>query len=381
MGSGLLGASGGGSAGINDGELYVDYWLGSASAVSHVSIIFKKNNDGNYYFNEYTTNTSNYGVENLFAREKITAAQTGKLDFATTSENDILKKGKSNTSPVHPVEPSYDAADRYNKYVPEGFRLAAFSKGDLNMDGLKNDLLLVLYNEEVCSIRILLQQNNGTYKLTESNTQLIVPDETFNVNNFKVVIKNGYFTIEQRVPDGDMDFDHRYITFKYDVAQKNWLLYRYDMEHFSGFNTKPSSNVTHLTQQHFGKILFEKLDYTPGDYGYDPATTTISGTLTEKQFYGRPNYGETPETDEKVEVFILKPDYPVNVLAAPNQPDPETSDKTFRNITEIQVYSTDTNVLLSKKLNQKVTLKGVLFIGRSGGHYTKVVMEVRKIAD
>lgn len=379
MGKELLGVSGGNYPELSGNKLSVDYTTGSNSSQSDVSITFEKNSKGEYEFKEYTSLTRNYGVENLFARQQITVQQTGKISFDEADENRILKNAKSTFK--DPYESLQQATQLYKKYIYQGYQLAAFAEGNLNADDLKKDLVLVFNDDKQCMVRLLLQQKDGTYKTAQSNNALIAFGGTFNAYNLKTVIKNGYFTIEQRVPDGDMDFDHRFITFKYDAAQKDWYLHRYDVEHFSGFNPKPVGNTTHLTQENFGKILFKELDYTPGDYGYDPAVATISGTLTEKQFYGRPNYGETPDKDEKVTVFILKPDYPVNVLAAPNQPDSETADKTIRNITGIQAYSTNKNEVLSKKLNQKVTLKGVLFIGRSGGHYTKVVMEVRKIAD
>jgi len=101
--------------------------------------------------------------------------------------------------------------------------------------------------------------------------------------------------------------------------------------------------------------------------------------LIEKQFYGSPNYGETPETDEKVMVFILKTDDPVNVLAAPNQPDPETADQSVYGITEIQAYTMNKKLNLSKYLNKKVILQGTLMAAISGHHYTKILMEVKQI--
>jgi hypothetical protein len=161
--------------------------------------------------------------------------------------------------------------------------------------------------------------------------------------------------------------------------QKSWSLYRYDVAHFSGFSPRPARDVSHLTQQNFGVIPFEKLDYTPGDYQYEPSVSTISGTLTIKQFYGRPNYGETPEKDEKVSVYILKSAYPVTVIAAGNQPDGETANKTIRGVTEIQVYDRNQNKSLSAYLGKKITLKGTLIHAESGDHYTKILMQVWQI--
>ncbi len=379
MGYEMLGVSGGNYPELADNRLSIDYTLGSNSGQSDVSIVFEKSSDGNYFFKEYTSKTKNYGVENLFARQRITVSQTGKMDFSTASENDILKKAQINTSPVDPEGPLYEAADRYKNYIPEGWRLAAFSEGDLNLDGFKKDLLLVLYNEAVCSIRILMQQKNGSYKLIQKNDGLIAVDETFNINNLKTVIKNGFFTVERRVATDDNDFDHRYITFKYDAAQKNWLLHRFDVEHYSGFDPKPSKEVTHLSTREFGSIAFSKMTGLPGVYRFEPELSVISGTIVIKQFYGAPNYGETPEKDEKEQVYILQTDYPVSVFDKDDSGDPEMGNHTTTNISEIQVYSVDKNIDLKNQLNKKTKLEGEFQTALSGHHHTKVLLEVKKI--
>src|SRR5690606_29106514 len=110
-----------------------------------------------------------------------------------------------------------------------------------------------------------------------------------------------------------------------------------------------------------------------------PDLSVVSGTLVKKQFDGGPNYGETPEKDEKVWVYILQPDSPIHILATPDPGDTETADKTMVNIREIQVYSNDKNINLSRLTAEKVKLKGVFQMGRSGGQYTKVLLEVKKI--
>lgn len=379
MGKGMLGVSGSNYPYLSGRVLSVDYSLGSNSAVSDVSIKFEKAKDGQYKFKEYTGSTKNYGVENLKERQKITAAQTGTINFSDATENLILKKANTKTKAENNDEPVSKAQNRYAKYIPNGFRLATFAEGDLNLDALKKDIVLVVYNENGCQIKLLIQQSKSTYHTDQTNNKLIDVEETFNAKNLKAVIKNGYFTIEQRVATGDNNFDQRYITFKYDATQKTWLLHRFDVEHYSGFNTKPSKEVTHLTKNEFGNLLFSKMDHLPGVYAYDPALSVLSGTLTKKQFYGKPNYGETPENDEKVWVYILKPDFPVNVYGDIDPQDPETADKTVTNITEIQVYSTDKKMDFKNYLNKKIKLNGLLFRGRNAHHHTEVLMEVKKI--
>lgn len=375
MNQSLLGISGSNYPSFFNNTIFVDYTLGSNSATSDVSIQFDKSIDGNYYFTEYTSKTQNYGVENLFARVKITNSQTGALNFSETTENLIWDKSKTH-SKDKADEPLYIASERYAKYIPDDWRLATFSEGNLNQDDLSKDLLLVLYNGEECKIQLLMEEKDGSYKPSFDNNLLIPADETFNINNLKAVLKNGYFTIEQRIATDGTDFDHRYITFKYDPQAKKYFLYRYDVEHFSGFNPKPSPNVTHLTKADFGAVSFQDLDYAPGDYFYEPAPATIAGTLVEKQFYGRPNYGKTPETDEKVNVYVLKTDYPVNVFAGVDQADSETANITVRDISEIQVFSTDNKIDLSSFLNKKVILSGTLMPQQTGGQFTKVLLQV-----
>jgi len=205
MGQEILGASGGNYPDLSGNILSVDYTLGNNSSQSDVSIVFEKSGDGNYYFKEYTSKTRNYGVENLFARARITQQETGKITFSEASESKILQKSSANALPD---EPDDKAAQPYAAYIPDGWRLAASAKGDLNLDGFKEDLLLVLYNEESCQIQLLMQQKDGKYKTAQENAVLIIPDETFNINNLKTVVKNGFFTVEQRVAINDNDFDH-----------------------------------------------------------------------------------------------------------------------------------------------------------------------------
>ncbi len=379
MNTSLLGVFGNNYPSFFRNNIFVSYLIGSNSSSSEVSIQFEKNeDDGNYYFKQYLLKNYNFGVENLFSRQKITNSQTGKIRFSEATENMILEKSHSNTL-LDKAESDYATTKKYTKFIPEGWRLAMVTEGNLNLDDYKKDALLILYNNEDSRIQPLLQQKDGSYKPTSSNDYLIITDETFNVNNIKSIIKNGYFTIEQRIATDDLDYDHRYITFKYDTKTKRYFLHRYDVEHFSGFDTIPSATVTHLTKDNFGFILFEDLDYTPGDYFYEPAFATITGTLVEKQFYGPPNYGETPEMDKKVKVMILKPDYPINVFARIDQTDIETANKTIRGTTDLQTYTLNKTMDLSSYLNKKITLQGTLMQAQSGGHYTPIVLKVNTI--
>ena len=90
MNKDLLGISGSNYPSFNGKIISVDYTLGSNSATSDISIKFEKGNEGEYWFKEYTSTSNNFGVENLFARQIITAKETGKINFPEASEDLIL---------------------------------------------------------------------------------------------------------------------------------------------------------------------------------------------------------------------------------------------------------------------------------------------------
>lgn len=369
MGHEMLGNAGWSNSSLNGNTLSVFYSIGSKSGQSDVSIEFEKNNTGEYVFTKYTTTTQNYGVENLSARQKITAAQTGKLNFVEATEDLILKRSKVKITPEDTS--LMKAQSLYAKYIPGDYRLAAYATGDLNTDGYKRDLILVFYNDEDCVIKLFLEQKDGSYQEAKKNSTLIAPDENFNIHNLKLVIKNGFFTIEQKVAIGDKDYDHRYYTFKYNAPSNKWLFHRYDVEHYSGFNQAADKNVIHLSVNDFGTWDFEKLDFAPGDYFYDPEWTEITGTIIKKTF-----------PDSREAVFVLKTDYPVNALALPVRKDEieerQTDIPTIRGERELQVFSSK-DVNLDSFLNRKVLVDGKISRGQPREQFTTLVMEILEI--
>lgn len=265
MGRDVLGISGGNYPDLSDGILSVDYTVGSGSSQSDISIKFKGLEDGRYAFKEYTSITRNHGVENLFARERVTAAQTGTIFFHDAEESAITEA--SSSRPEH-----VDTGQRVHaqlpvdagRYVPDGFVVLAFAQGDLNLDPYKEDLLLVLQDDERISVRLLMQKSDGRLALARSNDALLIPDATFSPENLRLVVKNGFFTLEQRVAVDDADFDHRYATFKYDAGRKNWILNSFAVEHYAGFDPKPSKDVTRLGKKQFGTLWFHDMEHLPG---------------------------------------------------------------------------------------------------------------------
>lgn len=48
-------------------------------------------------------------------------------------------------------------------------------------------------------------------------------------------------------------------------------------------------------------------------YPFEPAIVVVSGVLEKEVKFGPPNYGETPEVDRQVTVYVLKLSTPINV--------------------------------------------------------------------
>lgn len=372
MGSSMLGVSGVSSSYLEGEFLHADYSIGSNSGFSEVSMVFEKRGN-DYYFTHYASQTWNYGIENYFLRTGVTEKQTGAINFKDASEEMILKKaGEGETDPFGPDAFIRKGVEKFSKWIPSGYELVTHAEGDLNGDTYKKDAVLWMYSrdEEFCLIQLLLQQSEGSYMKAAANNVLFMADDSFNPNNSRVAVKNSFFTLEQRVGTG-ADFDHRYFTFKYKADTKNWLLHRYDVEHFSGFNSFPDNNTTHLTVKEFGRLNFEKLDYAPGDYFYDPALAKISGVIIKKSFPG-----------SQGEIMVLQSDYPVNALALPlgygESVDSETDDRTSRGESELQVVNAK-GLDMKSFINKKVLVTGKVFRGQTRAQYTTLLLDVQEI--
>jgi hypothetical protein len=113
------------------------------------------------------------------------------------------------------------------------------------------------------------------------------------------------------------------------------------------------------------------------EYYYEPSKTTLKGILVKRMYYGAPNYGENPETDEKEYVYLLKLEKPIKVTAKKG----DKENTTLTDIQEIQLVATGKNdkQRLKEALNKEIRLQGMLFSAITGHHYTKVLMNVTKV--
>lgn len=371
---------------LENDKLFANYEFGDDSVYGKVSIVFKKEG-GKYYFDTYTLRIWNYNVEDYFARTSISKNENGKLLFEDTDESHFIKRERKEENYKYPYYSEITKTEvKIQKFIPSGYSLITFGKGDLNKDNQKDDLVLWLKGPgDHFRIQLLLQNKDGSYTSSAFNQVLFPYNENYyNKENQRIAVKDGFFTLEQRVGNGE-DFDHRYLTFKYDAAANKWFLHRYDCEHYTGMNPQPDKNVTHLTAKEFGQQNFETLNFVPGDFYYEPDTAVISGKLIVRTVYGPPNWGEDPKNDEKYEILLLIPNYPVNALSPAlrygENYEPEGGLVTIRNLKELQVIQLDgdSNLNLDPYVNKEITLEGELVKGESAWHRTPVMLNVKKI--
>ncbi len=115
------------------------------------------------------------------------------------------------------------------------------------------------------------------------------------------------------------------------------------------------------------------------EYYYEPNESIIEGILITRLYYGRPNYGENPETDEKEYPFILQLDNPIKIF--PQEGDTENT--TIEDIKEVQIASMndDTLNILKKSKNKRIKIQGTFFSSFTGHHHTDVLLAATKILD
>lgn len=117
-------------------------------------------------------------------------------------------------------------------------------------------------------------------------------------------------------------------------------------------------------------------DTAEGDwYEYEPAVVELEGTLVIKTFFGPPNYGEDPGTDEKEDTRILSLDKPINIRSK-DETDPVLG-PTERDVRELQLVF-DGN--LRKWVGKKLMVRGTLFHAHTGHHHTDVLLAVETIS-
>lgn len=143
----------------------------------------------------------------------------------------------------------------------------------------------------------------------------------------------------------------------------------------SQVNSTDISNKTKAFNQSTADSLEQvKPTATLQDYYFEPAVSTITGTLKVELYYGPPNFGELPETDAKEYSYILYPDKTINVIQTSDSTD---YDVTTKGITKFQLAPMG-QLSLHPFVDKRITVVGQFYGKHTGHHHTDVLMSVSK---
>ncbi len=94
---------------------------------------------------------------------------------------------------------------------------------------------------------------------------------------------------------------------------------------------------------------------------------TLTGILTNKLFYGAPNFGENPETDAKEPSYILKLDKSILLK------DKDFNGNDWIKITEIHVFDANRKIDLKPYNTKKVSIECTLAAAHTGHHHAPAI--------
>lgn len=132
--------------------------------------------------------------------------------------------------------------------------------------------------------------------------------------------------------------------------------------------TRPSSTKSWSEQRQEDRLgtRTEQLDYH--------VPVVLQGQLFTDFYYGRPNYGSSPELDEVEHAVILALDTPIAVgRDAPAEP--ESYDVAEGGVDRVQLAATDHRAF-NQLRGHGVEVRGRLYHAHTGHHHTAVLLEV-----
>ena len=109
---------------------------------------------------------------------------------------------------------------------------------------------------------------------------------------------------------------------------------------------------------------------------YYPAVSRLEGKLVKITKYGKPSYGENPETDEKVEVCFLILPVPARVRARTTS---SVNNESITNLSIVQLIFPSELGDYAKYLDKQLVVAGTLVRGYKGDHFADAVMTVKAI--
>lgn len=158
-----------------------------------------------------------------------------------------------------------------SQFVPAGYVTLSATRGNLNLDAIEDVVLIVKKPNEAKTsdvndhpekrpLLILIGQAGGTYRLAGRNDNTVYCVDCGGAMGDPltgVAIKNGYFSVEHY--GGSSQRWGRIITYRYNPAEKTWLLNRDGSFTFSA--TDPNRQTTKAkTSKDFGRVPFSAFD-------------------------------------------------------------------------------------------------------------------------
>lgn len=117
------------------------------------------------------------------------------------------------------------------------------------------------------------------------------------------------------------------------------------------------------------------------NYFFGSHISVLTGKLTLEDFYGPPNYGETPEYDLLQNVWILNLQKPINVFQEKSQREEFDFDVTQYDVDRIQLALGDSNIEMNIFQGKLIKVEGLFWGAHTGYHYTPVLMDVIKVTE
>jgi len=116
-------------------------------------------------------------------------------------------------------------------------------------------------------------------------------------------------------------------------------------------------------------------------YRCDTPGIRLLGTLTERTFYGPPNFDKTPAKDLRDKVLVLKLENPITVEPIENAEAKNSANlNTFRHVRQVQLFFPDSEEANARKfLGRTVLATGILDEANAPRQYTDVTMTVKSL--
>lgn len=155
-------------------------------------------------------------------KEKKTTNNKKGIDTAIKTIADTISKKSEADSSEDSQDHDFPAFGNTAKdFVPKDYKIDLEAEGDLNRDGMKDDVIILMKTKDSTDQRIafvLLKQEDSSYKLDAKSVGLIEPkyrgDGFLNYDYEDISIdKNGQLVISQQAlgPNGTLESIYRYV--------------------------------------------------------------------------------------------------------------------------------------------------------------------------